>query len=133
MRRRGQEDLCEVTLVHPERVGAAKAALPPAKVVERAADAFRTLGHPSRLRLLKALDGRELCVCDIATVLGLSMSATSQMLRELRLLGAVEYRAEGKMAFYSLADRFWIDLAESVIERCGGAELVIGARNGRGG
>lgn len=130
MRRNAQEGDCQVTRFHPAQVEAAKAALPLTKTVERVADAFRTLGHPSRLRLLVALDGRELCVCDIASVLGLSMSATSQMLRELRILGAVEYRAEGKMAFYSVADRFWIDLAESVLEKCGGAELVAGSDNG---
>ncbi|HMP03983.1 MAG TPA: metalloregulator ArsR/SmtB family transcription factor [Gemmatales bacterium] len=130
MRRNAQKGDCQVTHVHPAQVEAAKAALPLTRAVERVADAFRTLGHPSRLRLLVALDGRELCVCDIAAVLGLSMSATSQMLRELRLLGAVEYRAEGKMAFYAVADRFWIDLAESVLEKCGGAELVAGSNNG---
>ena len=131
MQRSAQEGECEVAYVHPERVKAARASLPATKPVERAAVAFRTLGHPSRLRLLLALDGRELCVCDIAAVLGLSMSATSQTLRELRILGAVEYRAEGKMAFYTLADRYWIDLAESVLERCGGAELIGGAEKGR--
>lgn len=129
MRRNAQEGDCEVTYVHPERVKAARASLPATKSVERAADAFRTLGHPSRLRLLIALEGRELCVCDIAAVLGLSMSATSQMLRELRILGAVEHRAEGKMAFYTVADRFWIDLAESVLDRCGGPELVVETKN----
>lgn len=130
MRRNAQEGDCQVNRVHPAQVEEAKAALPLPRTVERVADAFRTLGHPSRLRLLVALDGRELCVCDIAAVLGLSMSATSQMLRELRILGAVEYRAEGKMAFYSIADRFWIDLAESVLEKCGGAELVDGTKHG---
>ena len=119
--------ICEANKVHPSRVEEAKAALPPGRTVERAAEAFKTLGHPSRLRVLKALEGRELCVCDLAAVLGLSMSATSQMLRELRYLGAVEYRAAGKMAYYTVADRFWCDLAESVLERCGGSQLVAGA------
>lgn len=131
MRGSVQKGVCEVKKVHASQVEEAKRALPPARAVERAADAFKTLGHPSRLRLLKALEGRELCVCDIAAVLGLSMSATSQMLRELRYLGAVEYRAEGKMAYYTVADRFWCDLADSVLERCGEAQLVAGGDEGR--
>lgn len=125
-----RKGLCEVSRVHPAAVEEAKAALPRLRVAERSADAFRTLGHPGRLRLLKALDDRELCVCDLAAVLGMSMSATSQMLRELRYLGAVEYRAEGKMAYYSIADRFWLDLADTMLERCGGAAPVVGARKG---
>lgn len=119
MPRRVEEGVCEVDCVNPQHVVAARAALPPMKVHQRAAEAFKVLAHPNRLRVLVALNGRELCVCDIAQVLGLSMSATSQMLRELRNLGAVEYRAEGKLAYYTLADRFWCELAEAVVERCG--------------
>ena len=61
--------------------------------------------------------GRELCVCDLREVLGISMSGTSQVLRELRNLGAVEFRAEGKLAYYRLADSSWLQVAEGVLER----------------
>ena len=67
--------------------------------------------------MLEALDGQELCVCDLSEILGLSMSGTSQQLRELRRLGAVEYRVSGKFAYYRLAERFWLDLAGSVMQR----------------
>ena len=117
MRRKVQEGVCEVDKTDPSAVSAAKAALPKEKVLQRTAEALKTLAHPNRLRILKALDGRELCVCDLSEVSGLSMSGTSQQLRDLNRLGAVEYRAAGKYAYYRISNKFWLHLAESVIER----------------
>lgn len=108
---------CEIDVVHAAPVVAAKAALPGEHDLQRAADAFAALSHPTRLKILKALEGRELCVCDVSQVLSMSVSATSHQLRELRTLGAVEYRAEGKMAYYSIRDMFWSRLADSVLAR----------------
>jgi len=79
------------------------------------------LAHPGRLRVLHALEGRELCVCDLAHVLGISFSGTSQQLKELRRIGAVDYRAQGKLAYYRIGDRFWLELAESVSEKLNGS------------
>jgi ArsR family transcriptional regulator, lead/cadmium/zinc/bismuth-responsive transcriptional repressor len=108
---------CEVDLVNPRLVLEARAALPSESELQRAADAFRVLANPNRLRVLRALQGRELCVCDLRDVLQISMSGTSQVLRELRHLGAVEYRADGKLAFYRLADSSWLEIAETVLSR----------------
>ena len=112
---RAQEGVCEVDLVDPTKVEAARASLPSERDLQRAADAFRVLANPNRLRVLWALQRRELCVCDLREVLGISMSGTSQVLRELRNLGAVEFRTEGKLAYYRLADTTWLELAEGVI------------------
>lgn len=120
MRRRAKEGVCEIDCVDGARATEARAALPPTEVSIQAADALKTLAHPGRLRVLKALEGRELCVCDLAHVLGLSMSGMSQQLRELRRLGAVAFRAQGKLAYYRIADPFWLELAESVAGRVGG-------------
>ena len=117
-----REGACEVDFVDPARVSAARAALPSERDLRRAADAFRVLANPNRLRVLKALQGRELCVCDLREVLGISMSGTSQALRELRNLGAVEFRADGKLAYYCLADPAWLEFAESVYEKLAIAE-----------
>jgi DNA-binding transcriptional ArsR family regulator len=81
------------------------------------ADALKVLAHPGRLRVLQALEGRELCVCDLAHVLGISFSGTSQQLRELRRLGAVDFRAQGKLAYYRIGDPFWLNLAATVSEK----------------
>ena len=72
------------------------------------------------------LEDRELCVCDIAELLGVSMSGASQHLRTLRTLGAVDYRTEGKLAYYTLADPFWLDVANAMIEQLGGVSMATG-------
>lgn len=112
---KARQGVCEVDQVDCSVVSEAQAALPSAADLQRAADAFRVLANPNRLRVLKALQGRELCVCDVREVLGISMSGASQVLRELRNLGAVEFRADGKLAYYRLADAAWLDVAESVL------------------
>ena len=111
------DGVCAVECVNPVTVAAARAALPPSGVLRRAADAFRVLANPNRLGVLRALEGRELCVCDLREVLGISMSGTSQVLRELRNLGAVDFRVDGKLAYYRLADSSWLGLAETVLAK----------------
>ena len=68
------------------------------------AETFRALGDSSRAKILYSLVHQELCVCDLAAVVGLSESAVSQHLRILRSLRLVKSRREGKMVFYSLDD-----------------------------
>lgn len=114
IRRRAGEGLCEVDCVDGLRAKAARAALPPEERSRDVADALKVLAHSGRLRVLLALDGRELCVCDLAHVLGISMSGMSHQLRELRRLGAVRFRAQGKLAYYRIGDPFWLELARSV-------------------
>ena len=111
------EGVCEVNQVDSEQVLEARAALPSDADFQRLADAFRVLANPNRLRVLIALEGRELCVCDLREVIGISMSGTSQVLRELRTLGAVTFRTEGKLAYYRLDDSSWLDVARGVHHR----------------
>lgn len=68
------------------------------------AETFRVLGDPTRLRIAYALSRDELCVCDLATVLGVSQSVVSHSLRALRQMRLVRYRKDGKIAYYSLDD-----------------------------
>lgn len=114
------EGLCEVDCVDGPRAKEARDALPPNALSQSVAESFKVLGHPGRLRVLRALEGRELCVCDLAHVLGISFSGTSQQLKELRRLGAVTFRAEGKLAYYRIADPFWLQLAHQVAEKLHG-------------
>jgi ArsR family transcriptional regulator len=90
--------------VNEGKVARVRAAAPHADSVQQVADLFAALADPTRLRLLDALSRAELCVCDLATVVGRSMPATSQQLKLLRNLGLVRYRMDGKLAYYSLAD-----------------------------
>ena len=73
-------------------------------LTRRAADIFSALSDPTRLRILRALDVGELCVCDLAAVAGVSQSAVSHQLRILRDRDLVSFRREGKRAVYRLAD-----------------------------
>lgn len=65
---------------------------------------YKLLANPMRLRILFALEKGELCVCDVANAIGLSISATSQQLKLLRLGKIVRSRTDGKMAYYSLVN-----------------------------
>lgn len=102
--------LCDERLVHVDLVRAARHNLPVSDLLSRIADLFDALADPTRLRLVAALDGRELCVCDLAAVAGLSESATSHQLRTLRSLGLVRARREGRLVYYALDDEHVVGL-----------------------
>lgn len=76
------------------------------------ADIFKVLGDPTRVRLLHALALAELCVCDLAALVGLSESAVSHQLRLLRTLRVVRARRAGRLVFYALDDDHVIGLLE---------------------
>jgi len=128
LRRKAADGVCEVDCVDPAAGAGARSAVPPERDLRRAADAFRALAHPGRLRILSALDGRELCVCDVANLLGISMSGASQQLRALRTLGAVDYRASGKLAYYTVSDPFWLEVADTVLRKLQPSEAAARSR-----
>ena len=68
------------------------------------AELFKVFGDSTRIRILYALFESELCVCDIARLLGLTQSAVSHQLRILKDAKLVRFRREGKSIFYSLDD-----------------------------
>ncbi len=96
--------VCDEPQVHAEAVAAAIAAMPDGLTVERMAELFKALADPTRLQLVLALAERELCVCDLATIVQLSQSAVSHQLRTLRQLRLVRGRREGKLIYYRLDD-----------------------------
>jgi len=97
-------DVCEVEFVDKQRVEAVRAEIPQTQSLEALSEIFKVLGDPSRLRILAALQVRELCVCDIANLVGTSISAVSHQLRILRNLKLVKHQKRGKMVYYSLDD-----------------------------
>lgn len=113
--RDSEPGVCQVASFDPKAVSRAKRALPDALQTEAAAERMGALGNPGRFSLILALDGHELCVCDCAQVLGGSVSAASQHLKELRRLGAITYRTAGKMAYYRIADPRWVTLAQAAV------------------
>ncbi|TSA79813.1 winged helix-turn-helix transcriptional regulator [Deinococcus detaillensis] len=111
-----QEDACEVSCVHPEAVQKAKQALPDVACVEEASALLKAVADPTRLRLLSALSACELCVCDLAAVVGISESAVSHQLRFLRAHRLVTFRKEGRIAYYRLLDHHVTVLIGSALE-----------------
>jgi DNA-binding transcriptional ArsR family regulator len=98
-------DRCDVACLHPDAVRPLIGRLLSADAAQVTASWFDTLADPTRARILHALAlAPELCVCDLALLLDLTVSALSHQLRLLRERGAVNRRKAGRIAFYSLAD-----------------------------
>ena len=68
-------------------------------------EVFKVLGDQTRTGIIHLLADRELCVCDLAEIMGVSLPAVSHHLRLLKAHRLVKYRREGKMVYYSLDDR----------------------------
>ena len=74
------------------------------ETAEGLAATFKVLGGPTRVRILDALARAELCVCDLAVLLDMRISAVSHQLALLRKHNLVRSRREGKMVYYALDD-----------------------------
>jgi len=97
-------DRCEINYIHDEAVKEVQEALFSEDIAISLAELFKALGDPTRVKILFSLMTRELCVCDLSAVIGVSDSAVSHQLKILRTLRLVKYRREGKILYYSLAD-----------------------------
>jgi len=99
-----QAHTCEITFINQEKVDAVKKRLLAEDVLTTLAETFKVLGDPTRVKIIYALSLEELCVCDIASLLGTTKSAISHQLRILRNMKVVSFRKDGKIAYYSLND-----------------------------
>lgn len=103
-------DACDVFHIDPAKVARLRNVLISEASVDALTETFRALGDPTRVRVLDALSHGELCVCDLAALLGLTQSATSHQLRLLRALRLVRTRRAGRMVYYALDDRHIVTL-----------------------
>jgi DNA-binding transcriptional ArsR family regulator len=78
--------------------------------VEGLSRIFRVLGDETRTKLIYLLSLEELCVCDLAEILGITVPAVSHHLRLLRAMRLVKHRRDGKSVYYSLDDDHIITL-----------------------
>ena len=85
------------------------------EAVTALAETFRVLGDPTRVRILDALAGGELCVCDIASLVGISESAVSHQLRLLRGMRLVRPRRAGRLVYYTVDDQHIIELLRQAL------------------
>lgn len=95
----------EISVFDPDAVESVLDVMPEEETLQLAADRLQGLAHPSRLKALIALSVAELCVGDVAALVGLSLSATSTMLKQLRALGYLSTRGVGKQTYYRVSSR----------------------------
>ena len=113
-------DQCDLRAVHPDKVQEARGRLMHDDVYTGLAETFSALADPNRAKIIYSLMGGEMCVCDMAAVLGVSESAVSQHLRILRNLRWVRNRKHGRMVYYTLEDEHIKALLELSLAHAGG-------------
>ena len=97
-------ECCEFMHAHDEIVERVRKEMPGEDTLYDLTELFRIFGDSTRIRILYVLFEAEMCVCDIAALLGMTQSAISHQLRALKNARLVTSRRDGKTVFYSLAD-----------------------------
>jgi ArsR family transcriptional regulator, lead/cadmium/zinc/bismuth-responsive transcriptional repressor len=111
----GAAEGCEAEHLDHGATAVRRATLLPGRTVQSLADTFRVLGDPTRVRILDALSAGELCVCDIASLAGISESAASHQLRLLRGMRLVRPRRAGRLVYYSVDDHHILELLSQAL------------------
>ncbi len=110
------DDTCQIPCFKEALVRKLQRQMPPDSILEETEILFGALADRARLKILFALRScEELCVCDVAHVLGVSISTASHHLRKLRDLKLLQYRNDGKMACYSLREELAARLIENAL------------------
>lgn len=107
---------CDCGALHGDAVEMVRASMADDEILSDISDLFRVLGDSTRVKILWALNKSELCVCDIASLIGMTKSAVSHQLKVLKDNNLVKSRREGKIIYYSLADNHVQDIYEKAVE-----------------
>lgn len=99
-----EKHTCDCEMIHEAVVADTREKLQPETEYTSLAALFKMFGDGTRVKLLHALEQNELCVCDLAALLGVTKSAVSHQLKALRLSNLVKSRRDGQVVYYSLAD-----------------------------
>lgn len=110
------EFICDCSIIHQEIVDKTIRNMLEEDTFNKLAEFFKILGDTTRVKILFALDKNEMCVCDIANVLGMSKSSISHQLGTLRRSGIVKCRKSGKEVFYMLDDEHVKEVFEIGVE-----------------
>lgn len=110
------EITCDCNIINEDIVKETLNKLPSEDTFSKLAEFFKILGDTTRTKILFALDQNEMCVCDIANVLGMTKSSISHQLSLLRRSGIVKCRKEGKEVYYMLDDDHVKELFEVGME-----------------
>lgn len=110
------ENLCNIPCFKEGLVKKLRGKMPSEDTIEEARVLFAALADRARVKILYSLTlAEELCVCDVAHVLGSTVSTASHHLRKLRDLKLLKYRNDGKMSYYSLRSDFAARLVADVL------------------
>ena len=108
--------VCDVDSIHEEVVARVRTIMPENKNFYDLANLYKMFADNTRLKILWALSCEDMCVCDIAALLGMTKSAVSHQLKTLRLSKLVKYDKQGRKVYYSLADAHVKDIFEKGFE-----------------
>ena len=97
-------NVCKCEEVHEYIIDEVRQVMPQDEMLYDLAELFKVFGDTTRIKILYALFSKEMCVCDIADLLGMTHSAISHQLRVLKQARLVKFRKEGKVVYYSLDD-----------------------------
>lgn len=107
---------CDCDVIHTEVVDSVRTKMPDENELYDLSDFFKVLGDSTRAKIISALDAGEMCVCDLAALLGMTKSAISHQLGLLRRNNLVKNRREGRVVYYSLSDEHIRQIYEMGIE-----------------
>lgn len=107
-----EKTVCDCNIIYKETVEQAKKEMPNESEIAVLSGIFKVLGDPTRVKLVCALEHREMCVCDLAATLGMTKSAISHQLNTMKKDSVVKARREGKNIFYSLHDSHVTDIID---------------------
>ncbi len=110
---------CQVFSFDADRVRRVQRSLLGDEVALAAADLFKAVANPTRAKILLALSCEELCVCDLAQVLEMSVSAVSHHLQHMRRAGVLRFRAEGKLVYYAAVDGCVLQMLHEALAHLG--------------
>lgn len=113
---KNDNSLCKVVCFDIDKVNEVKRLLPSDTEFEELIHLYTALGNITRLKIIFALAKGELCVCDIANVLGLSIPATSHQLKYLYGKKILKYRNDGKMVYYSLNSSHLVNILKKDVQ-----------------
>ncbi|MDD3947527.1 MAG: metalloregulator ArsR/SmtB family transcription factor [Clostridia bacterium] len=97
-------DTCKVECIHKDKIEKVRASIPDKNTLYHVSELFKVFGDATRTNILSALFINELCVCDLAKLLDMTISAVSHQLRVLRHSRLVKFRKQGKEVIYMLDD-----------------------------
>jgi ArsR family transcriptional regulator, lead/cadmium/zinc/bismuth-responsive transcriptional repressor len=110
------DEVCSPTVIHKEVINEVKQNMPSEEILTDVAELFKVLGDKTRTRILHALFQSEMCVCDVANLLGMTQSSISHQLRVLKQAKLVKNRKVGKVVYYSIIDDHVKDIFNQAFE-----------------